>query len=353
MKGLIEYLLIGLLAVLVVGSLLGALFDRPVFMSYAYSESMTPNINRGDVFFLNPLSRNPGVGDVIVFRANGKWTVHRVVLITGGGYLTKGDANVATDQVGSGIPPVQKKDVAGKVVTLEGHVIRIPLVGNYLQGGLDNRSKILLGVILALVGIIAFSGDSGERKRRSRFLRIGFRTLYLAVAVILIITVAMAVFVSWESVPLEYAVTSAGGLRDGWHLPGEEFSTELMVKNNNIYPMLYYVSAHAPVTAISSPSFQLSGGEERTLVVNVRAPEKTAVYSTGVKITAYPHVLPAPVVSWLYSFNPMLPLLAILFEVGVMLWMIYLVTGMGKEDVVRIRRGRGSFIGRFLEVLRI
>jgi len=169
----------------------------------------------------------------------------------------------------------------------------------------------------------------------------------------LILTVAMAIFVSWEKFPIEYAVTSAGGLREGWYLPGEEFSSEVIVRNENLYPMLYYVSAKSPVTSVSSEEFRLSGGGERTIVVDITAPESTAVYSTEVRITAYPHVLPADLIGWLYSYNQMLPVLAILLEVGLVLWVIYLISGIGNEDALKIRRKRTSRVGGVSEVFRL
>ena len=353
MRELLEYSLIAVVGILVIGSLLGALMDRPIFMSYAYSESMTPTIDKGDLFFINPLARNPGVGDVMVFRANGRWTVHRVVAVTQDGYITKGDANVATDQTGKGISPIPKEDVAGTVVAFGNHVLTVPRIGNYLETGLDNRTKIFLGALLVMVGVIAFSGGSEKRKKHQKFVKVKFRTLYMLAGAFLIITVAMAIFVSWERVPIEYAVTSAGGLREGWYLPGEEFSSEVNVRNNNVYPMLYYVSAKSPVTSVSSEEFRLGGGDEKTLVVGITAPKSTAVYSTDVRITAYPHVLPSGLIGWLYAYNEMLPVLAILLEVGLVLWLIYIISGIGNEDAVKIRRKRTSRAGGVSEVFRL
>jgi len=353
MREFVEYTLVAVIGVLVIGSLLGALMDRPVFMSYAYSKSMTPTIDKGDLFFLNPLATSPGVGDVIVFRANGRWTVHRVVAVTQDGYITKGDANVATDQQSRGIKPIPRENVAGTVVAPGGHVLTIPEIGNYLETGLDNRTKIFLGALLVMVGVIAFSGGSEKRKKHQKFVRVKFRTLYMLAGVFLLITVAMSIFVSWETVPIEYAVTSAGGLREGWYLPGERFSTEVTVKNNNLYPMLYYVSGKPPVTAVSSTEFGLGGGEEKALVVDIKAPESTAVYSTDVRINAYPHVLPSNIMGWLYNYNPMLPVLAILGEVAAVLWIIYLLSGIGNEDALKIRKRRTSKVRGVSEVFRI
>ncbi|ANF22708.1 hypothetical protein [Thermococcus piezophilus] len=57
--------------------------------------------------------------------------------------------------------------------------------------------------------------------------------------------IAVSTFVSWALIPIDYAVTSAGRMREGWYLPGDEFQRELTIKNNNFYSMFYYVSAKA------------------------------------------------------------------------------------------------------------
>ncbi|MDK2853366.1 MAG: signal peptidase [Thermococcaceae archaeon] len=53
MKAFLEYFLILAVSVIVVGSIAGALLDRPVFMSYVYSDSMTPTLNKGAENFIS------------------------------------------------------------------------------------------------------------------------------------------------------------------------------------------------------------------------------------------------------------------------------------------------------------
>ncbi len=147
MKTLLEYAALLIVGVLAVASLVGVLLDRPVFVSYAYSGSMAPTIGKGgDVFFINPLARSPGgVGEIMVFRTGGSvWTVHRVYAVTEDGYVTKGDNNVATDQQSHKIPPIPKDKVAGTVITVNGKPIKVPKIGNYLEGGLSGRTRVLL-----------------------------------------------------------------------------------------------------------------------------------------------------------------------------------------------------------------
>ncbi|AFL94959.1 signal peptidase I, S26B family [Thermococcus cleftensis] len=354
MKTLLEYSLLAVLGVLVIGSLVGALLDRPVFMSYAYSESMTPTINKGDLFFINPLDRSPEVGDVIVFRVGSTWTVHRVVAIIGDGYVTKGDNNVATDQQSHSIPPIEKDQIGGTVIAPGGRVITVPEVGNYIENGLSDRGKILLGALLIIVGILAFgSGEARRRGERKRFITLKFKTLYLLASSFLLLMIAVSIFVSWEVIPVEYSVTSAVGDREGWYGPGEEFQTEITVKNNNMYPMRYYVSAPEPVTEVSSPEFALSRGGEKDLTITITAPEVTAVYSTKVTLNAYPPLLPESIMEALYRVHPMVPLMAILAVVSAFLGVVYLLSGIGNEDAIRIRRRKRSKLKGIPEVFRL
>jgi len=354
MKSLIEYTILALFAILVIGSLMGALLDRPVFISYAYSGSMTPTISRGDVFFINPFVRNPDVGDIIVFKTGKIWTVHRIVAITEEGYITKGDNNIATDQQSYNVPPVSRSQIGGKVITITGHVPKIPKVGNYINDGLSDRGKMFLGAFLVVIGIIAFgSSEEAKRGKRKKFFAIKFRTLFMLASVFLILMVAISIFVSWELIPIAYSVTSAGGNREGWYLPGEEFQTEINVKNNNIYPMVYYISTGPPVTAVSGEKFYLSKGEEESLTVTIVAPQETSMYTTKVRVNAYPKLLPDLVMDSLYTIHPMLPLLAILVEVAAFLGVLYFLSGIGNEDVLRIRKKRTSLLRGVAEVFRI
>ena len=354
MKTFLEYLIIALLGVLVIGSLAGAILDRPVFMSYAYSGSMTPTINKGDVFFIDPLARNPGVGDIIVFKVGNTWTVHRVAAITEEGYITRGDNNIATDQQSHNIPPITRGQIGGTVVQIGGYVPTIPRVGNYLEGGLSDRGKILLGALLIVVGIVAFGGGEARRGGKGKkFFVVKFRTLFMLASAFIILMVAISIFVSWEVVPIEYSVTSAGGSRKNWYQPGEEFQSGISVENHNFYPMVYYVSASSPVTGLSADKFRLSSGESEDLTVTIVAPQATSVYTTKVRVNAYPPLLPASVMDRLYSVHPMVPLFGILAVVSAFLGVLYIISGMGSEDVLRIRKKRHSRSKGIPEVFRL
>ena len=356
MNKIIEYFILTFLVILVIGSLLGVLMDRPIFVSYAYSNSMTPTISKGDVFFINPFSRNPNVGDIIVFNAGGTWTVHRVVGVVSDGYLTKGDNNVATDQLNKEIPPIKRSQIGGKVITFGGKPVVIPKLGLYIDKDLTPKAKMFLAGALVILGVILFTlGDEkNTRKKRSKFIQIKFKTLYLISSMFLLIMISVATFVSWQVFPIEYAVTSAGGQREGWYLPGETFEQKLTIQNNNFYPMLYFVSPESStIEKISHTEFTLNRNEETALSVTITAPEETSIFTAKVKVNAYMPLLPKSLISMLYAINPMMPLLAILAEVSLFLGVFYILSGIGDEDILRIRKKRTSLFRGVTEVFRI
>lgn len=99
-------------------------------MVVVVSGSMEPNINKGDLLFVQGVKPEKlEVGDVIVYDAHGLWVgapedpiVHRIIRITEEDgklyFITKGDANNQKDK-----EPVPENRVLGKVVG------RIPYVG--------------------------------------------------------------------------------------------------------------------------------------------------------------------------------------------------------------------------------
>ncbi|NJE25735.1 signal peptidase I [Thermococcus sp. MV5] len=346
MKKLIEYLLILTISVIVLGSILGALLDRPIFMSYIYSDSMTPTLNKGDLFFINPFSKSADVGDVIVFNLRGRWTVHRVVGIVERGYITKGDNNVATDQQEGRAPPVSRGNVAGKVIMVGGSPLRIPRIGAYLQKGVSAQTKIILAGLLIVIGALAFTGEEKtHRKKKKKFIKVKFKTLYILASALLLVMLSVSIFVSWQVFSIEYAVTSAGGQREGWYLPGSTFEREIIIKNGNFYPMIYYLEPESSrIAEISETRLELGSQEEKSVKVTINAPKETSLFADKVKVNAYIPVLPKSLIDWLYKINSFAPIFAILFETSVFLGVLYFISGIGNEDILKIRNRRSMLL---------
>lgn len=349
MKKILELTFALTVIVFLVGSLAGFFLDRPVFLSYAYSDSMTPTINRGDLFLINPFAGNFDVGDIIVFHRRDGWTVHRVFAVTEEGFITKGDNNVATDQQDGLYPPVNRSDVVGKVVVLFGRPLVIRGGGDLIQSLRARLSNVYAVAVLLIVGaFLTFSGGS-KRKKRVKYYRVSVKTLYAVVSVFIIAGFLSVTVASWGTLAFTYSSTLAGGQREGWYLPGSTFERNLSVENKALYPFYYFISGDGERAQLLGPTFfRIGGGSSVEVPVHVTVPEDTRIYREEFQVRSYPAVLPASLVAFLYSFSPYLPLVAYVIVLSGALLVFYHLAGISEGDVFRIRKRRGSILSKVL-----
>ncbi|NJE62015.1 signal peptidase I [Thermococcus sp. 21S7] len=351
MKRLIELTFTIIILVFLVGSLAGFFLDRPVFLSYAYSESMTPTIDRGDLFLMNPLARNYDVGDIIVFHRRDGWTVHRIFAITEEGYITKGDHNVATDQQDGIYPPVQREDIVGKVITIRGTPLVIRGGGNFIESVRHKMTNTYIIVTLILVGaFLTFSGGGKDRKRKKRrTIRVQMKTIYAAVSVLILAGFLFVTVASWGTLTFTYSSTLAGGQRDGWYMPGSTFVKNLSVENKAVYPFYYFVVPKGDrISLINEDGFKLKGDSSHEVILRVSVPEDTRIYREEVEVYSYPAILPRQVIEPLYRTSPYLPLVPYMVEISAVLLVFYYLSNVGNEDVIRIRTRRRSLLSKVM-----
>jgi signal peptidase I len=115
---------------------LGAVYYTPTFLSRALdtpypmaavtSSSMWPTLHKGDLVVLKGVHGldDLSVGDIIAFRHEDGFAIHRIAKIEGDRITTKGDANSIED------PAIGIQDVVGRVFKLGGNLVRVPYVGN-------------------------------------------------------------------------------------------------------------------------------------------------------------------------------------------------------------------------------
>ncbi|WP_456443592.1 signal peptidase I [Thermococcus sp.] len=352
MKGLIKNITITLLLMFLTASVAGFLLDRPILISYAYSESMTPTINKGDLFFINPLSRTGDVGDIIVFHRRDGWTVHRIFAVSENGYLTKGDNNVATDQQDGIYPPVKPSDVAGKVITLSGHPLVIRGGGAFIESMRKRLTSVYAVVIFLILGaFLTFSGGGKKRShsKRRKFIRVRARTLYAVLSVGIIAGFIFVTVASWGTLAFTYSSTLAGGQKEGWYLPGSSFERNLTVKNSAVYPFYYFVGEKGEGAEITNArAFKLGGGSFHNVTVDVKVPADTRIYRVEVAVRSYPAILPGNLVAALYGANPYLPLVAYSAELALVLLAFYRLADIADGDVLRIRTRRRSLLSKLM-----
>jgi signal peptidase I len=90
------------------------------------SSSMWPQLKEGDVVFIKGVSgkEEVRVGDVVVYRNERGFTIHRIIAMNDTTLTTKGDANNVDDT------PIKYEQLVGKMIVYgNGRAIRIPWLG--------------------------------------------------------------------------------------------------------------------------------------------------------------------------------------------------------------------------------
>ena len=329
--------------VLAVSSIAGALLDRPVFISYVTSGSMVPTIHENDLIFINPLATNYRVGDIIVFESNGRWICHRIFAVTEKGFLTKGDNNIAIDQL-EGQTAVKPGKIAGKVVTFGGKPVVIPGIGDKI-GFLSTfalQHRYLMLALLMTAGLFQVVGAGSSVRKRSRYVKIRFSQVYVAASflVILLLTIVSALMIGGQDI--QYGTTMAGNVRPEWVLPGSTFERSLLVENSGLYPFLYVVKGDSSRVSVNE-WFILGHGESRDVKVVIKAPRETSIYSEHITIARYLPVAPPEILVPLAFYNQFLPILVIDLEFALFFAVLYILTG--SKEVYKFRN-RFRFPGR-------
>ncbi len=319
-------------------SVTGFILDRPVLISYVTSDSMTPTLNKGDLFLINPFSKGK-TGDIIVFKMNGHWTVHRIYAETSEGYITKGDNNVATDQQGGRSDAIRKEDVVGTVVTISDKPIKIPYVGMYIQEFSKSTKNLYIAIVVIVLGSILLTagGKDRVRKRKKRVVKVKYKTLYTIVSAVTIAIILISIVATWGTVGFNYASTLAGGQKEGWYLPNTEFDRPIVIENKAFYPMYYILSPKGDRIALDKTDFMLMRNEKESINVHVKVPANTKIYYEQIDVYTYPPLLPTDLIKRLWNLNPYLPLVAFSIEIAGVLAIVYFATGSGEEEIVKIK----------------
>ena len=100
------------------------------------SGSMWPALKKGDLVVIKGIENKEEiqVGDIIVYKNQKGFTIHRVTKISSETVTTKGDANNVYD------PPVEYEEIIGKALTFNQKPLRIPLIGSVSL--LINKDKL-------------------------------------------------------------------------------------------------------------------------------------------------------------------------------------------------------------------
>lgn len=120
------YLAVVVGAIVGIPSMLSWALDTPHPLAAVTGSSMWPTLNRGDLVVLQGVDsiEDLEVGDIIAFRQETGFAIHRVVGIDGDVITTRGDGNFVDD------PPISFDEVIGTVPTVAGRLARIPFLGH-------------------------------------------------------------------------------------------------------------------------------------------------------------------------------------------------------------------------------
>jgi signal peptidase I len=93
------------------------------------SNSMWPAIKEGDIVLIRGVDAKSDVnlGDVVVYRTEDAYIIHRVIAKDEDAVITKGDSNEISDD------PITYDSIVGKAVTVKNKIFRIPWLGKVVD----------------------------------------------------------------------------------------------------------------------------------------------------------------------------------------------------------------------------
>ena len=153
-----------ILIIIVVSAIVLLILFRPTSLwgdtqySPVYTGSMEPAIPIGAVVVIKPVDLGTlKIGDIICFKFSEATSItHRIINMTNGGFITKGDANEDSDQW-----TVKKENVVGKVL------LTIPFIG-YLGYFVRTPIGLILLIVLPATVIISVELRNTIKKLKAK-----------------------------------------------------------------------------------------------------------------------------------------------------------------------------------------
>ena len=314
MKKSIEITVVCVLVVIAIAAV-GLNAPQTKIISYVLSDSMAPAMNVGDVFFIIPriFSGDPSIGDIILFQhpsGSSKFIVHRVVGYAENGFITKGDNSPFTDQQG-GLSPIKTENILGKVVTLSGIPLVIPLVGI----GINYASKIIAANalwILLLIGsliALAFTGDK-YKVNRKKMKRQGIKIKYLYFALLFMMlagTTYLTMF-SVNNINIRYLSSTYVSKQSSENIvvPGSTLDYSFNVENNGLLPNYILLKPSSLNVEMEQSDLVIWPGETKTIPLKIVTQQEIGWHEEQVEITSFRLTIPLEIMRPLISYSPYL-----------------------------------------------
>lgn len=133
--------------------------DYPDLFGYTFFEvatgSMSDTINIGDVVVVK-ITKEVNENDIVVFKENESFIVHRLINKNENEYITKGDANNSEDK------PIKEEQILGKVVKI------IPKVGIWREIILSPEILGLTTILILFLSILMGGKYKAEKKTNEK-----------------------------------------------------------------------------------------------------------------------------------------------------------------------------------------
>ncbi|QIW24440.1 hypothetical protein EWF20_09935 [Sulfolobus sp. S-194] len=301
------------------------IFHLPYGWNIEATNSMYPLLKPGDLIFILPLIGKPYPHEIVAYKPPflNFYVVHEVINVTKNGYITKGINNPTPD------PWIVKPSwIKGFVPEIFGHPIVIPYVGYLIT-----QIRGTLGYIVAFILLFAIYGISEiydrnqiviKPRRRNRMEIVDPKSMAL-VFLVLSFTAFMILF----SPHIIYTTLMWNSVQ---HAPfiSKQFSNNLgAVPPNSMVPITLSFNYHPfllklPLIILYSSSLKLQHYSlmNVTFLLYTSSP---GLHSETISIEILPEFLPAIILYFLFSINPILPLVVESIEVSIVISIIVYV----------------------------
>ncbi len=363
---IIKYVLLAVPLTLLLATVLGAVLGQPMGLAYVETGSMEPTIGQGDGFIAVPsvLAGGAGEGDIIVFDAvdihDGGIVTHRVVDETADGLITRGDANVVTDQDGSE-PPVSEGQVEATVLTIGEQPIIVPYLGTAVVGiestvsDLQQQLAILIGTravlgtqglfyILIAFGAVTYALSAIVERTRENPVRqtgrgmnaINPMAVIGVMTLVLIILLSISMLAPAGAYQFEFVSSETNPTGPDVIQQGTTEQVEYLVPSNGRLPVVAVVEPASEGIEVNHTTTYVPAGEVEEIPVEITAPPETGVHSEVIVEHRYFAVLPMSMILSLHAAHPLLPVAVINVFVG-SLFIVFATILIG-FDPIRIGR---------------
>lgn len=281
----------------------------PVVVATPDSGSMVPTAGTHSLVVL--LDTEPTVGEIALFETptRDRAVLHRLVDRTpeGDAFVTKGDANAATDQA-AGDPPVSPDQVYGTVPTLLGQPLVIPYAGLVLT------NPVFAFGIWALLGMSLLYTTTGGQVVRETVASVPVRVHVVVLAVAIMVVIPVVSVAAPASVEAEILTTTTATEENPAIVqPGEVGERTIEVSSPVIWGLQTTAEVEGDLRIRSvEPG---DGGTRKVTVVNEPA-DGPRVHRGTVTVYSFPATLPEPVLAELVDVHPVLAGFASALPIG-------------------------------------